>query len=95
MPAEYTGFESGGYDEDAPKSIPEPVETHHLNQQVPISPIHDDNAIGNVFNKGQRTHDGSIVIGLNHDEHAITSFKRSKHCYAIENRPIARVRRNL
>ena len=96
MPADYSGFEAGGYDEDAPKSIPIPIETHHLNKQIPINPIHDDNAHGNVFNKGQKNHDGKLVISVEHDEHAQTSYKRSKHCYAIESRPpIARVRRNL
>jgi len=81
MPAEYTGF-GGGYDADAPNNTFEiPRFEHHLNRQISISPLHSDNATGNVFNKAAKDHNGKLVISVVHDEHAKT-YGRNKITYS-------------
>ena len=83
MPAEYTGFEMNGYDEDkSPKSIPIKNIEH---KQFQLTPIHSTNAHGNVFNQGQTNHDGTITISVKHDEHH-QSYKREKNVYSIVRR---------
>lgn len=79
---EYTGFESGGYDEDTPSNISEiPRFEHHLNRQVSISPLHSDNAMGNVFNTAAKDHKGKLVISVVHDEHP-RSYGRNQITYS-------------
>jgi hypothetical protein len=83
MPSDYTGFESGGYDADAStsKTFEIPRFEHHLNRQVSISPLHSDNAMGNVFNKAAKDHNGKLVISVVHQEHA-KSYGRNHITYS-------------
>jgi hypothetical protein len=79
---DYTGFESGGYDADAPssKTFEIPRFEHHLNRQVSISSLHSDNAM-NVFNKAAKDHNGKLVISVVHDEHP-KSYGRNHITYS-------------
>jgi len=73
----YTGFESNGYDEDAISSF----QSFSYTSTTKITPIHSDNAYS-IFNKALKNHNGKLVIGINHDEHAAT-FESRKNIYSI------------
>jgi len=74
---ECTGFESNGYDEDAISSF----QNFSYSSTTKITPIHSDNAYS-IFDKPLKNHNGKLVIGINHDEHAET-FKSRKNIYSI------------
>ena len=82
--ADYTGFETQGYDEDIhTKELPR-VE-HHLHKPMLITAIHNDNAFGKVFNQSQKDHTGNLVIAVEHGEHE-RKFVKTKHIYGIEKK---------
>jgi len=73
----YTGFESNGYDADATSSF----QNFSYTSTTKIKPIHSDNAYS-IFNKALKNHNGKLVIGINHDEHAEIHTSR-KNIYSI------------
>jgi hypothetical protein len=72
----YTGFESDGYDEDAISAF-----QSFRTSTTKIKPIHSDNAYS-IFNKALKSHNGKLVIGINHEEH-VEPFKSRKNIYSI------------
>jgi len=73
----YTGFESDGYDSDATSSF----QNFSYKSTTKIKPIHSDNAYS-IFNKALKNHNGKLVIGINHEEHA-EIYKNRKIIYSI------------
>jgi hypothetical protein len=75
---ESTGFESNGYDEDATSAF----QKISYSSNTKIKPIHSDNAYS-IFNKPLQNHNGKLVIGINHIEHAEIFKSRERNIYSI------------
>jgi len=73
----YTGSESNGYDRDATSTF----QSFSYTSATKKKPIHSDNAYS-IFNKALKNHNGKLVIGINHEEHA-EPFKSRKNIYSI------------
>jgi hypothetical protein len=71
----YTGFEQNGYDEDASSSF------DNFTPQK-IIPLHSDNA-NKIINLALKNHNGKLVLGVKHEEHAEIIKRREHNIYSI------------